>query len=340
MQTSTLSLWPVACRWLLPLWLAGASAWAGAQVTPPDRAPAERRIEEWLARLHDAAHAHSYTGSFVVSSSAGDMASGRVWHAEVGGRPVEKVEFLTGEPRITLRRDEQLVTLLPGQRLVRLEQHKSPRIFPDLIKAHRAPLALAEFYEVRLAGRDRVAGLDTDVSLVSPRDGQRFGYRIWSDQRSGLVVKLQTLGQRGEVLEQAGFSELQLDAPVRGEAIVRAMSPPEGWRVERVDSVRTTAAAEGWLLRGGAPGFTPMDCWRRRIDGREGFLQCGFTDGLASVSLFIERYDPQRPAREGVMASGATHTLTRRVQDHWLTAVGEVPPQTLRSFAQGLERKP
>ena len=40
-----------------------------------------------------------------------------------------------------------------------------------------------------------------------------------------------------------------------------------------------------------------------------------------------------------MFASGATHTLTRRVQDWWLTAVGEVPPQTLKAFAQSLERR-
>jgi sigma-E factor negative regulatory protein RseB len=36
---------------------------------------------------------------------------------------------------------------------------------------------------------------------------------------------------------------------------------------------------------------------------------------------------------------GATRTVTRRVQDWWLTAVGEVPVATLTAFAQALERK-
>ena len=40
-----------------------------------------------------------------------------------------------------------------------------------------------------------------------------------------------------------------------------------------------------------------------------------------------------------LFAAGATHTLTRRLQDWWLTAVGEVPAQTLRAFAQHLERR-
>ena len=71
----------------------------------------------------------------------------------------------------------------------------------------------------------------------------------------------------------------------------------------------------------------------------EGTLQWVFSDGLAAVSLFVEAYDRQRHAQEGMFSSGATQTLTRRIQDWWLTAVGEVPPQTLKAFALSLERR-
>jgi sigma-E factor negative regulatory protein RseB len=44
------------------------------------------------------------------------------------------------------------------------------------------------------------------------------------------------------------------------------------------------------------------------------------------------------------MAMGATLTLTRQLAGKgngawWLTAIGEVPIQTLQSFAQSLERR-
>jgi sigma-E factor negative regulatory protein RseB len=57
------------------------------------------------------------------------------------------------------------------------------------------------------------------------------------------------------------------------------------------------------------------------------------------VSLFVEPYDRERHTQEGLFASGATHTLARRVEDWWLTAVGEVPAPTLKAFAQSLERR-
>ena len=85
-----------------------------------------------------------------------------------------------------------------------------------------------------------------------------------------------------------------------------------------------------------------MSCYLRPA-GDDSTLQWIFSDGLASVSLFIEVYERRRHGPEGVMAMGATHTLAQRFPNKngqwWLTAVGEVPAQTLQAFAQRLERK-
>ncbi len=331
---------PTLGRRLLALGLLLAAGLAQAQPAAPPQTPratAERGIGEWLERMHQAALSHNYVGTFVVSSSGGAMSSARIWHACDGERQVDKLESLTGAPRSTFRRNGELLTLMPEQRLARVERREVPGLFPDLLKSGEA--AIADHYGARLVGTDRVAGVDADVILVAPRDALRYGYRIWSERRTGLVVKLQTLGADGEVLEQVAFSELQLDAPVRVERLTQAMTPPEGWRVERIDTVRTSAADEGWSLKAAVPGFRAVGSHRRRGPGGEGPLQWVFSDGLASVSLFLEPYDRQRHLQEGLMSAGATQTLTRRVQDGWVTVVGEVPPQTLRTFAQGLERR-
>jgi sigma-E factor negative regulatory protein RseB len=67
-------------------------------------------------------------------------------------------------------------------------------------------------------------------------------------------------------------------------------------------------------------------------------MQWVFSDGLASVSLFVEPFDAQRHDQEGEAALGATHSVSRRVGEHWVTAVGEVPVSTLQRFTRVLER--
>jgi len=330
------------------MWGAAEAQVGGSPPVPhaPSQAPSsprggERSINEWLQRMHEASRLGSYAGTFVVLSNAGSMSSARIWHACVGDLQVERVESLTGAPRSIFRRNDEVVTFMPEARLARTERRESLGLFPNLLKSTET--SIPDFYSARRLGVDRVAGFDADLVQLAPRDNLRFGYRVWSERKTGLVVKVQTLDLEGNVLEQAAFSELQFDVPVRIDKLTQMMSSTEGWRVERAETVKTTPAAEGWQLRTPVAGFQPMQCYKRPAAtagaAPEGTMQWVFTDGLAAVSLFVEPYDRQRHVQEGVFASGATQTITRRIQDWWLTAVGEVPPQTLRAFAQSLERR-
>jgi sigma-E factor negative regulatory protein RseB len=249
---------------------------------------------------------------------------------------MERVESLTGAPRSVFRRNDEVVTFLPESKVVRSEKRESPGPFPQLLAAGEN--SIPEYYGAVSVGGDRVAGYDTDVVQLTPKDNLRFGYRIWSEKKSGLVVKLQTLDTEGNVLEQAAFSELKLDAPVRMDKLAQMMASTEGYRIEKADVVKTTPAAEGWTLKAAVAGFKPINCYKR--PAAENTMQWVFSDGLASVSLFVEPYDRQRHTQEGLFAAvGATQTLTHRIQDWWVTAVGEVPPHTLQAFAQSLERR-
>jgi sigma-E factor negative regulatory protein RseB len=290
-------------------------------------------------RMQEASRLRSYVGTFVVSSSGGALSSARIWHAGDPAQQIERVEVLTGAPRSTFRRNDEVVTFLPEHRVVRTEKRDSLGVFPHLLKSSDS--AIPDFYGARRMGSDRVAGFDADVVQLAPRDALRFGYRVWSEKKTGLVMKLQTLDAEGKVLEQVAFSELQLDVPVRSDKLAQMMQPPQGWKVERANAVRTDPAAEGWALKSAVAGFKPMSCYKRRMGSgaADGSIHWIFSDGLAAVSLFVEPYDGQRHLQEGLFASGATHTLARRVDDWWLTVVGEVPAQTLKAFAQSLERR-
>jgi sigma-E factor negative regulatory protein RseB len=255
---------------------------------------------------------------------------------------MERVETLTGAPRSTFRRNDHVLTFFPDSRVAVAERRESFGLFPNLLQSGDA--SIARFYNLRAAGHERVAGFETDVVQLRPRDKLRFAYKIWTEKKTGLVVKLQTLDVHGQVLEQAAFSELQLDVPVSMARLSQMMGNTEGYQVETPDLVKTTAAAEGWALKAPVPGFQPMSGYRRSVastaEGRhDSTLQWIFSDGLATVSLFLEDFDPRRHVQPGAQALGATHTLTRRIGDWWLTAVGEVPQQTLQVFAQALERR-
>ncbi|CAM3521596.1 MucB/RseB C-terminal domain-containing protein [Polaromonas hydrogenivorans] len=316
--------------------------YVAAQVPPVPAAPAAsvsdpRSLNDWLLRMHQASSQRSYVGTFVVSAG-GNMSSAKIWHVCEGKQQVERVETLTGAPRSIFRHNNQVITFMPEHKVARSEKRESLGLFPEMFQS--ADSRIAGFYQFRREGIERVAGVDADIITLMPRDSLRFGYRVWSERQNGLVVKLQTLDTDGKVIEQAAFSELQLDAPVSMNQLIQMMGKVEGYRLEKPVLVKTTASAEGWALRAPVAGFTPMNCYKRPASSAgEGPLQWIFSDGLASVSIFVEPLDRQRHVRESSLSLGATQTLTRQLDAYWITLVGEVPAATLQLFASGLERK-
>ncbi len=312
-----------------------------AQSLAVDNKAADRNVNEWLMRMHDASRRRAYVGTFVVTT-ASTLSSARIWHVCNGDLQMERVESLTGAHRSTFRRNDQVLTFLPESRVVLSEKRESLGLFPDLLKSNDS--SIAQYYRVKVLEGERIAGFEADVVQLLPVDALRFGYRVWIEKKTGLVVKLQTLDGAGRTLEQSAFSELQMDAPVSMHQLTQMMGRTEGYQIEKPEMVKTSAATEGWQLKNSVPGFKTMSCFKRTVrmaNGapHENTLQWIFSDGLASVSLFIDAFDPHHHRQSGSASLGATNTLTRRLGDWWLTAVGEVPPQTLAIFAQGLELK-
>lgn len=326
----------------LVLFLLGAvgAVTAGDGVAPN---AGETTLHAWLMRVHQATRQSVYTGTFVVSAG-GNLASARIWHVCDGAQQLERVETLSGIPRAIFRRNDQVVTFFPLSKIAVAEVRESLGLFPSLLQSSDS--SIAEFYRFKQLGSERIAGFDADIAQLTPVDRHRYGYRVWSEKRTGLIIQLQTLDLDGKVLEQAAFSELHLDAAVNVGKLAR-MGSTEGYRVLRPELQKTTADVQGWTLNRPVDGFKPQACYQRPVAAQNasaaassGTMQWIFSDGVATVSLFAELFDARRHTREGMTdMGGATHTLTRRIGDWWATAVGEVPPGTLLAFVQALERK-
>lgn len=321
----------------LTLALLSAPAWAQEGKPSAGGGVQERSIHAWLERLHEASRRRAYIGTFVVSSGA-EIAASKIWHICDGNQQVERIETLTGAPRTTIRRNDEVITFASDAKVALREKREALRLFPDLLRAPGQQIEA--LYAARAVGAERVAGFDAWVVDFQPKDALRYGYRLWSEKTTGLVVKLQTRDAGGQVLEQVAFTELQLDAPVKMDALVRQMDNTAGYQVVRPELRKTTPEAEGWRLRQDVPGFQSMSCHARTDPSAKAAnaVQWVFSDGLASVSLFLENFDAKRHIKEKVASAGATHSVSRRMGEHWVTAMGEVPPETLNLFVQALER--
>lgn len=302
-------------------------------------------MRAWLLRIHEAASRQNFQGTFVVSGG-GAVSSARIAHYCEGKNQFERSESLDGQARFLYRHNDVVQTVWPANRVAMIEQRSVPATFPALLQS--GDDRIVDFYDVHPQGVDRVAGHEAMVLLVKPRDGYRFGYRLWADQSSGLLLRADVLGEHGDVLETSAFSDVAIGVKSQPETVLRPMKKVDGYRVLRPVLTPTRLDVEGWSVRQPAPGFRQVSCFKRPMEGTgvvdkksadPQVLHTIYSDGLTYVSLFIEPFSPQRHTRPMLASVGATQSLMQQHGDWWITVVGDVPPATLLGFARDLERK-
>jgi sigma-E factor negative regulatory protein RseB len=180
------------------------------------------------------------------------------------------------------------------------------------------------------------------VFLLKPRDNLRYAQRVWADKESGLMLRADVIDANRVVLESAAFSEVEIGVKPQPDTVMQEIRRLEGWRVLRPQQQATQLEAEGWTMQRMVPGFRSAGCVRRPLENTAvdaQVLQAVFSDGLTHVSIFIEPLDRRPPPPEANDQIGATATLRQRRGDHWVTVMGDVPPATLKAFADALERR-
>jgi sigma-E factor negative regulatory protein RseB len=328
---------------------ASASQPAASEAGRPQQARVADALEagQWLQRIQSAAASRSYRGTRVVSNAAGGVSSSRVTHLSDGHQRYERVEGLDGKAQVQLRLNDQLMFLSPATKVVVTEQREAVASFPRLPAA--AGQRALEHYELRSLGTDRIAGLEADVLLLKPRDGLRFAQRWWAERDSGLLLRMDLLGPRGDVLESSAFSELTLLPRPKPESVGKALREIEGWRVVRPLLQRVQLDAEGWHQVRPVRGFQLIGAYRGVLDPESPqaaqipVLQAVYSDGLTHVSVFIEAAaaTPTKVVRQPMRTMlGATATVMVPHGEHWITVIGDVPLETALQFDAGLERRP
>lgn len=305
------------------------------------------KASHWLSRLHDAPLKESYQGTFVMSAG-GQVASARIAHLCEGKAQYERIDTLDGPVKRIYRVNDTVQTVWVAPKVAVIERYGLGLGFPSVLNASGD--RVSEHYTLTPLRVERVAGYDADVLLLKPKDGWRFGHQLWAERRSGLLLRAEVLNEAHEVLEWSAFSEVQIGQRLPLDQVALGPKGLDGFEVRHQRLEPTTLQQEGWISRVAVPGFSEVSCVRRAPDGVASpqgsvgsggstMVQAIYSDGLTHVSVFIEPFDEARHRRELLLTLGANHTLMQRIDQWWVTVMGDVPVATLRAFAEGLERR-
>ncbi|ALP53026.1 hypothetical protein Tel_07570 [Candidatus Tenderia electrophaga] len=266
--------------------------------------------QQWLEKMSAAMQELSYQGVFVYRRDA-ELAAMKVTHIVDQHGARELLETLTGEPRREVRSAP-----LAGD---------DKAAIPQLGKIDR-------YYTLELMGEDRTAGLDTKVVSVVPKDEYRYGYRLWLDQTTGLLLKSDLLARDGSILEQVMFTSLEVIEPEALENV----SPPH----EREHSGHTSNKPQSelpWTVEKLPSGFELLES--QPVVNHGDVLHLVYSDGLASVSVFVESAKSEGEAFVGVSRMGAVNAYGAVQNGYQLTVVGEVPEITVKTMGRSLKHK-
>jgi sigma-E factor negative regulatory protein RseB len=329
-------------RWLVPCTVVGVLL-GGAPLTL--RADDNPRV--WLEKMNQALATRNYDGTFFHLSD-GRVETMRIVHRFQGGRTTERLQSLDGSGREFVRNNNELTCYLPDKRTILVEGGKEGGSFLGALPQFEK--GMEEFYRIESLPDARVLGRPVRVIAVNPKDQYRFGYRLWLDAKTAMPLKTQLCDSGGNIIEQIQFAHLEMPQTIADGELVPSV-PTEGMRWVRQGPRDTAAAAlSGFRASQLPPGFRLTVAGAQSIGGgAEPAAHLVYSDGLATVSVFVEAGTadkpipvdkaaarPPEPPMEGLARVGSGFAFSTVVQGHQVTAVGEVPAETVEFIAHGV----
>ena len=292
----------------------------------------------WLQRAAESARNASYAGVFVHTN--GDRISTvRITHVNASGDETERIEPLDGTPYEIVRHNDEMFCYFPDAKTVRLDRRNTAQFFPSILRG--TPEAIARSYDVKLGKSERVLGYDCQWIRLEPRDNLRYAQRLCSEFNTGLVIRARTLDEHRHVIEQYTFTDLRL-GPHVGRTDARSIfeARVKRWTTDSQPREESKSVDTGWAVANVPAGFQKVAELRRTMPGRaQPVSHLVYTDGVASVSVFVEpNAAPERTA-EAATEEGTTTFFVRPMGDQVVTVLGEVPLATAQQIGRSVARR-
>jgi sigma-E factor negative regulatory protein RseB len=305
-----------------------ALAVAAALVIPHSVA-GESSAAEQLERMATALRSLSYQGTLVYLHG-NRLETLHIERRIENGEAQERLVSLNGPVRTLTREHDRVTCELPDSLPISIYRRG---LAQGMLRSKSVDLdTLARHYLVHPLGLARVAGRQTEVVGIIPRDNLRYGYRFYLDSESGLPLKSDLMGEEAEPIEQIMFTSLDL-LPSPGAAV--ASAPGEGEEKPRSPADRPEDTGE-WRFSGVPPGFVIVMHDQLHDQSDHPVEHFVLSDGLASLSVYLERDAAE--GLEGVTRIGAVHAAGGRVSGYQVTVVGEVPAKAVEAVLAGISR--
>ncbi|GLQ73768.1 sigma-E factor regulatory protein RseB [Vibrio sp. vnigr-6D03] len=289
----------------------------------------EISAEALLHQMNEASQQLSYELSYIqIKKNSIEPLLYR--HGRRDDKQFARLVYLSGPSREVIRRDNEISYFEPGVDPFSIESGEMVAPLIPLINTNVT--VLEDHYDFVKLGRAREAGTPCQVIRIVPKDGQRYSYVLWVDERTHLPLRADLVDRDGEVLEQYRTISYAVNDKIfdllsrLGEAqLPDAISLPES-------EAKSSFWQVGWVPNGFKAN--PMNRYRMGMTNKVVESQM-FNDGLFSFSVYVSEKDDL--SLKGQLVRQGRRTLHSFVSGNVeVSVVGDIPPSTAKRVAQSV----
>jgi sigma-E factor negative regulatory protein RseB len=311
------------------LTLAGVFCLAAADVSGQD-APV------WIERMNKAVEQLNYRGTF-VHMHGGIAETLHIVHGFDSGRVSERLLSMDGAGREIIRSGNEVKCIFPDKQMVLLEPTRELSPLASSLPSYSEELE--PHYEFRLIKSVRVAQRMTQVIGITPRDRFRYGYRLWLDETTAMPLKTQMRDENDQLIEQILFTDFEILDEVPADALLATIDTQGFTEFQGSKHTSLPGPELKWEAAVVPPGFRLSAAKRSWLAGSEYPVDhLVYSDGLATVSVFIEDPKAKAEVHDGFSTVGSINAFSLTLDGRQVTAVGEVPRQTVQTIATSLTK--
>ncbi|MEI4971015.1 MucB/RseB C-terminal domain-containing protein [Aeromonas caviae] len=301
----------------------------------PSAGPSSRRPEALLQQMQSAVSQQNFELS-MVKARQGRLEPIRFSHGIIDGKEVAHLSYLDGKAVEFLQRQNEYTFFENTHEPYTLKGARFPGVWSSLV---RMPLPrVMESYDPVLAGRSRVAGLVAQVVRLVPKEADKYGFVLWIDEQSHLLLRVDMVDREGNLVEQVlGVDLDRQSAPAPWLVTLARSKLPDALALE--DAYPAPQQTLNWHLTWLPDGFKVLSQDRHQLVSTS--LPVDYmmlSDGLVDLSVYVSRVDPKQAVRQQLIRQGAT-SLVSFVNEVGveITVVGEVPAETAKRIAEAVQ---
>lgn len=298
--------------------------------------------DAWLALQKSAFAARelNYQGVFVYLNGK-QTSSVQITHMNNAGREMTRNVVLdagaqANQPREVYSQGSDIVIMHKKDKKMVIEKRRGQNLFPAMLPTDLR--AIKASYKATFGAKEFVAGREAQVIDLVSNDAFRYSYKIWADTEYGLLLKMTLVDSKNKTLEQIEFTQLSTLNSHDVNWFQPKIDVSKSYEMQ--DKTAVNHVTTDWIVAELPIGYVKVDHRALAVPGKATPVdQMIFSDGIGSVSVFIEPLIKGTRPKMGQMGIGSTNICAHVLDGYQITVVGEVPAATVMQIAKAVSFK-